>query len=101
MSVDVDINGYDMNYEYGLVDQVNDLYYRGKEEHAAPGKDVEEGKTILINDGTIELKVKEIVNKIIDVCPEFKGFLVPECIYRGNICHEFKSCEKMNFYMYS
>ena len=41
--------------------------------------------------------MKEIVNKIIDVCPEFKGFLVPECIYRGNICHEFKSCEKMNF----
>ena len=41
--------------------------------------------------------MKEIVNKIIDVCPEFKGFLVPECIYRGNICHEFKSCGKMNF----
>ena len=43
MSVDVDINGYDMNYEYGLVDQINDLYYRGKTEHAAPGKDVDEG----------------------------------------------------------
>ena len=48
-------------------------------------------------DETTREIMKEIVNKIIDVCPEFKGFLVPECIYRGNICHEFKSCEKMNF----
>ena len=44
MSVDVDINGYDMNYEYGLVDQVNDLYYRGIDGHASPGHDVTEGK---------------------------------------------------------
>lgn len=48
-------------------------------------------------DETTREIMKEIVNKIIDVCPEFKGFLVPECIYRGNICHEFKSCGKMNF----
>ena len=44
MSVDVDINGYDMNYEYGLVDQENDLYYRGIDGHASPGHDVTEGK---------------------------------------------------------
>ena len=48
-------------------------------------------------DETTREIMKEIVNKIIDICPEFKGFLVPECIYRGNICHEFKSCGKMNF----
>ena len=41
--------------------------------------------------------MKEIVNKVIEVCPEFKGFLVPECIYRGGNCHEFKSCGKMKF----
>ena len=35
-------------------------------------KDVEVGRTILINDGTIELKVKEIVNKDI-VCEVIQG----------------------------
>ena len=35
-------------------------------------KDVEKGRTILINDGTIELKVKEIVNKDI-VCEVIQG----------------------------
>ncbi len=35
-------------------------------------KDVEIGRTILINDGTIELKVKEIVDKDI-VCEVIQG----------------------------
>ena len=38
-----------------------------------------------------------IVDEIIKVCPEFEGFLVPECIYRNGICPEFKSCGKINF----
>ena len=33
-----------------------------------------------------------IKNKIIEVCPEFEEFLIPDCVYRGGICHEFKSC---------
>ena len=42
--------------------------------------------------------MKTIKDKIIDVCPEFQGFLVPDCMYRGGICHEFKSCglDKLN-----
>lgn len=27
-------------------------------------------------------------------CPEFKGLLVPMCIYHGGVCHEMKSCER-------
>ena len=41
--------------------------------------------------------MKEIVNQIINVCPEFEGFLIPECVYRGGNCHEFKPCGKMKF----
>lgn len=33
-----------------------------------------------------------IRRKIIELCPEFNDFLIPECLYRGGICHEFKSC---------
>lgn len=33
-----------------------------------------------------------IRHKIIELCPEFNDFLIPECLYRGGICHEFKSC---------
>lgn len=27
------------------------------------------------------------------VCPEFKGLLVPSCVYNGGICHEMFPCE--------
>lgn len=36
-----------------------------------------------------------IVAEIVKLCPEFSQFLVPECVYRGGICHEFKPCGKM------
>lgn len=48
-------------------------------------------------DETTREIMKEIVNKVIEACPEFEGFLVPECIYRGGNCHEFKPCGKMKF----
>lgn len=37
-----------------------------------------------------------IVNKVIRICPEFEGFLVPECEYRNGFCPEFKSCGKIS-----
>ena len=40
--------------------------------------------------------MKMIKDKIIEVCPEFEGFLVPECVYRGGFCHEFKPCGVYN-----
>lgn len=32
---------------------------------------------------------------VMEKCPEFKGMLVPACIYQGGVCHEIKPCEKM------
>lgn len=39
--------------------------------------------------------IQEILNKVIDICPEFKGsdLLVPLCTYRGGLCTEYKPCE--------
>lgn len=34
----------------------------------------------------------EIVNKLREADPISASFCVPECIYRGNVCHEFKPC---------
>ena len=48
-------------------------------------------------DETTRKIMKIIVFKIIELCPEFKGFFVPDCLYRGGSCHEFKPCEKINF----
>ena len=36
--------------------------------------------------------VQEMCNKVIEVNPEFKDLLVPNCIYRGGICDEFNCC---------
>ena len=43
-------------------------------------------------DETTREIMQMIVDKTIEVCPEFDGLLVPECFYRGGICHEFKPC---------
>lgn len=36
--------------------------------------------------------VEKICNAVIDVNPEFKEVLVPNCIYRGGYCSEFEPC---------
>lgn len=36
--------------------------------------------------------MKEIVRKVIELCPEFKDVLVPLCWYRGGRCTEFSCC---------
>lgn len=46
-------------------------------------------------DETTRLIMNIIVTEIEILCPEFIQFLVPECVYRGGICHEFKPCGKM------
>lgn len=38
--------------------------------------------------------VEEICRQVIEVNPEFKGLLVPNCVYRGGLCDEFNSCIK-------
>lgn len=38
--------------------------------------------------------VEEICHQVVELCPEFKPFLVPMCIWQGGICHEIKSCGK-------
>ena len=46
-------------------------------------------------DVTTQSIMRMIVSAINGLCPEFKDFLVPECVYRGGYCHEFKPCGKM------
>lgn len=36
--------------------------------------------------------VAEICSQVLDVCPEFEGLLVPECVYRNGKCTEFHPC---------
>ena len=36
--------------------------------------------------------VQEICDKVIEVNPEFKDLLVPNCVYRGGVCDEFNCC---------
>ena len=36
--------------------------------------------------------VKMICDKVVEVNPEFKGLLVPNCVYRGGLCDEFDCC---------
>lgn len=38
--------------------------------------------------------VSEMCKQVIKLCPEFKGLLVPMCVYNGGICHEMKPCKK-------
>lgn len=36
--------------------------------------------------------MREIVKAVISTNPEFKDFLIPQCIYRGGICQEITCC---------
>ena len=36
--------------------------------------------------------MQEIVKELRKVDPISASFCVPECIYRGNVCHELKPC---------
>lgn len=36
--------------------------------------------------------VESICEAVVDECPEFRYFLVPECEYRGGQCHEIRGC---------
>lgn len=36
--------------------------------------------------------VREICDKVIELNPEFTDVLVPNCAYRGGLCHEFNCC---------
>lgn len=36
--------------------------------------------------------MQEIVDKVIEKCPEFSEFLIPLCEYRGGVCTEFYPC---------
>ena len=36
--------------------------------------------------------IQEMCNQVVDVCPEFERFLVPICVYHGNVCHEMRPC---------
>ena len=36
--------------------------------------------------------VEMMKDAVLERCPEFKDFLVPECDYRGHWCHEIKGC---------
>lgn len=40
--------------------------------------------------------VKLMCQEVEKTCPEFKGLLVPMCVYHGGICHEMFSCKKEN-----
>lgn len=36
--------------------------------------------------------VKEMCRLVKEKCPEFKPFLVPNCVYHGGVCREIKPC---------
>ena len=36
--------------------------------------------------------VQAMCDEVIKVCPEFKGLLVPMCVYHGGKCHEMYPC---------
>ena len=36
--------------------------------------------------------VAEMCRLVEERCPEFKGLLVPMCVYHGGMCHELNSC---------
>ena len=39
--------------------------------------------------------VKQICEMVVELNPEFRSVLVPNCVYRGGLCDEFKPCGKM------
>lgn len=40
--------------------------------------------------------VQQMCDIVIEKCPEFKGLLVPMCVYHGGVCHEMKPCGRYN-----
>ena len=40
--------------------------------------------------------VRMMCRTVLDKCPEFKGLLVPMCVYHGGVCHEMNPCEDKN-----
>lgn len=40
--------------------------------------------------------VKEIARQVEELCPVFKGLLVPLCVYRNGKCTEMFSCKEVN-----
>lgn len=38
--------------------------------------------------------VRKMCDRVLDVCPEFDGLLVPMCEYHGGVCREIKPCGK-------
>lgn len=36
--------------------------------------------------------VWQMCQQVICLCPEFEDFLVPMCVYHGNVCHEMYPC---------
>lgn len=38
------------------------------------------------------LTVETIKDSMYEVDPDLTKYLVPECVYRGNVCHELKPC---------
>lgn len=41
--------------------------------------------------------VQAMCDEVIKVCPEFKGLLVPMCVYHNGKCHEMYPCEGGGF----
>ena len=39
--------------------------------------------------------VKEMCDLVLAACQEFKGLLVPMCVYHGGVCHEFSPCGRV------
>jgi hypothetical protein len=39
--------------------------------------------------------MREICRAVVEVCPEFKGVLVPLCEYRNGKCEEFFPCGRV------
>lgn len=42
--------------------------------------------------------VQMICDEVVKVNPEFKGLLVPNCVYRGGVCEEFNCCGRNKLY---
>ena len=36
--------------------------------------------------------VSAMCEEVVKICPEFKGLLVPMCVYHGGVCHEMFPC---------
>ena len=63
--------------------------YKGK---FAKDNDSDSGSCGCKNSNGKDADKKSMTDKVIEKCPEFKGFLVPLCEYRGGVCTEFYPC---------